>query len=73
MNLKYSCLLASLMASSAVAFAPSTSIPTSTRLMGLADDDIESAIDRAVSLVHFFPFVPLQSSCSHHVTGWLYF
>lgn len=65
MNLKYSCLLASLMASSAVAFAPSTSIPTSTRLMGLADDDIESAIDRAAEYVPGAAETPFAKRFAH--------
>jgi hypothetical protein len=49
MNLKYSSLLATLMASSTVAFAPSNMnvVTSPTRLMGLADDDIESAIARS--------------------------
>jgi len=50
MNLKYSSVLATiLMASSTVAFTiNSPSSVTTSRLYGLADDDIESAIDRAV-------------------------
>lgn len=49
MNFKYSVLSTILLASSAVAFTvtPNPSI-SNTRLYGLADDDIESAIDRAV-------------------------
>lgn len=51
MNLKYTCLLASLLSSSTVAFTVSSTssnnIATGTRLYGLADDDIESAIARA--------------------------
>jgi len=49
MNLKYSCLLATLMASSASAFTVSPAAPISTRLSGIADDDIESAIGREAS------------------------
>ena len=43
--------LAAVLASSAVAFAPSkTPAFTRTALCGLADDDIESAIARSVSV-----------------------
>jgi len=53
MNLKYSSLLATLLISSSSAFAPtssfgvsSVSVSSTTRVQGLADDDIESAISR---------------------------
>jgi len=55
MNLKYSSLVAALLASSTgvAAFAPSSafgvsSVSSTTRVQGLADDDIQSAIDRDV-------------------------
>lgn len=55
MNLKYSCLLATIMASSTVAFTVTTpSTSTTTRLYGLADDDIQSVIARAVSCNFIF-------------------
>jgi len=48
MNFKYSILSTLLVASSTVAFTINTPAATNTRLYGLADDDIESAIERAV-------------------------
>merc|ERR1719384_1951224 len=50
MNLKYTSLIATLLASSTVAFTVSPSVSNNravTSIYGLADDDIESAIDRA--------------------------
>lgn len=53
MNLKYTSLIATILASSTVAFTVTPSVSNNrvatTSIFGLADDDIESAIDRAVS------------------------
>lgn len=49
MNLKYSALIAAMAAASATAFTAPSAIYRNTALNGLADDDIESAIQREVS------------------------
>jgi hypothetical protein len=49
MNLKYSALIAALAVSTTSAFTGPTAFHRSTALSGIADDDIESAVNRAVS------------------------
>jgi hypothetical protein len=49
MNLKYTALLTALAAGSASAFTAPSAFYRTSALKGLADDDIESQIERAVS------------------------
>jgi hypothetical protein len=67
MNLKFSCLVATLMASSTVAFTVTTPKATTsnTRLSGLADDDIESAISRAADYVPGAAQTPFAQRFAH--------
>ena len=62
MNLKYTSLIATILASSTVAFTVTPTVSNNravTSIYGLADDDIESAIDRAVS-----NFIKRYSKCN---------
>ena len=65
MNLKYTALLTALAAGSASAFTAPSAFYRTSALKGLADDDIESQIERAVSsfplrcLASFATFEPL--------------
>jgi len=51
MNLKYSALVTAMAVASASAFTAPSAFYRNTALRGLADDDIESQIERAVSLL----------------------
>ena len=60
MNFKYTVLSTLLMASSTVAFTLTSTPVSNTRLFGVADDDIESAIARAVSAIGWLDLIRLH-------------